>query len=104
MYAIVKISKEQIKVSPKTRCFAPKLPYKEGDEVTFDQVLLVEDGKEVAIGTPVVKDWKVVAEVVKHIKGDKVTVFKKKRRQGYRVKRGHRQDHTQLLIKKIAKD
>ncbi|MEM7362201.1 MAG: 50S ribosomal protein L21 [Bacteroidota bacterium] len=104
MYAIVKISDEQIKVAPKTRCFTPKLPEKEGSEVTFDEVLLVEDGKEVAIGTSVLKEWKVVAEVVKHIKGDKVTVFKKKRRQGYRVKRGHRQEHTQILIKKITKN
>ena len=89
---------------PETRCFAPKLPYKAGEEVTFEEVLLIEDGEKADFGMPVLKGWKVVAEVVKHLKGDKVTVFKKKRRKGYTVKRGHRQDHTQLLIKQIIKN
>ena len=104
MYAIVNIAGEQVKVAPKTRCFTAKLPHEVGSEVTFEEVLLIEDEKKPSFGMPFVKGAKVVAEVIKHLKGDKVTVFKKKRRKGYKVKRGHRQDHTQLLIKTITKN
>lgn len=106
MYAIVKIAGEQIKLEPNTRCLTAKLPYEVGSEVTFeeDKILLIEDDKGPAFGTPFVKGGKVTAEVIAHLKGDKVIVFKKKRRKGYKVKKGHRQAHTQLLIKNITKN
>ena len=104
MYAIVKIAGEQCKVSPENRCFVPKLPHEVGSQVTFGEndILLVEDEKGPSFGTPYVKGGKVIAEVVKHTQGPKKIVFKKKRRKGYKVKRGHRQNYTQLLIKSIT--
>ena len=103
MYAIVKIAGEQIKVSPQTKCYTAKLPHEVGSQVTFDEVMLIEDDKGPSIGTPIIKGATVTAKVIQHTKGDKVTVFKKKRRKGYRVKKGHRQDHTHLFIEKITK-
>ena len=102
MYAIVNIAGEQIKVTPKATCYTPKLPNEIGSQVTFDQVLLVENEKEVSFGAPFIKGAKVVAKVIAHPKGDKVIVFKKKRRKGYKKTQGHRQDHTQLLIETIT--
>ena len=104
MYAIVKISGEQIKIRPKERCYTALLPHKVGSKVTFDEVMLVEDDKGPSFGAPFIKGAKVIAKVLKHFKGDKVVIFKKKRRQGYRVKKGHRQDHTQILIETITKN
>ena len=101
MYAIVKIGGHQYKVSENDTIFVNRLS--EDEKVTFEDVLLVKDDKgKVKIGKPAVKGAKVEATVLEHLKSDKVIVFKKKRRKGYRVKRGHRQPITQLQIDKIS--
>ena len=103
MYAIVEIAGKQLKVTKEQRLYAPKLPGVAGDELTFDRVLFVEhaDGM-VVIGAPTLASVRVQANILEHTKGDKVIVFKKKRRNGYKVKRGHRQDHTMIVIKDIV--
>jgi large subunit ribosomal protein L21 len=102
MYAVVKIGGHQYKVSEEQTVFVNRLSV-DGDKVTLDDVLLVKDEKgKVKVGTPNVKGSKVEATVVDHLKADKVIVFKKKRRKGYRVKNGHRQAITQLKIDKIS--
>ncbi len=103
MYAIVEIAGQQFKVAEKQKLFVHRLDNKEGDIVNFDKVLLLDDGKKVDVGVPTVKDLNVSVKVVKHLKGDKVIVFKKKRRKGYRVKNGHRQYLTELLVESIGK-
>jgi large subunit ribosomal protein L21 len=102
MYAIVKIGGHQYKVSENDTVFVNRIA--EGEEkITLEDVLLVKDAKgNVKIGKPTVKGAKVEASVVDHLKSDKVIVFKKKRRKGYRVKNGHRQPITQLRIDKIS--
>ena len=90
MYAIVEIAGQQFKVAKDQKVFVHRLQEKEGSKVTFDNVLLLDDGK-VTIGAPVIKGAAVTAKILKHLKGDKVIVFKKKRRKGYKVKNGHRQ-------------
>ncbi len=101
MYAIVKIGGHQYKVSENDTIFVNRLS--EDEKVTFEDVLLVKDKKgNVKIGKPTVKGAKVEATVLDHLKSDKVIVFKKKRRKGYKVKRGHRQPITQLQIDKIS--
>ena len=102
MYAIVKIGGHQYKVAENDTVFVNRIA--EGKEkITLEDVLLVKDAKgKVKIGKPVVEGAKVEATVVDHLKGDKVIVFKKKRRKGYRVKNGHRQPITQLKIDKIS--
>ncbi len=102
MYAIVEIAGEQIKVEKDTNIFVNRLEGKEGDKVDFDNVLFVNNGGKVSTGTPNVSGAKVKAEIVKHLKGDKVIVFKKKRRKGYKVKNGHRQYLTELKISDIS--
>ena len=79
-----------------------RLEGKEGDKVDFDQVYLKEDDGKVTIGKPVIDKAKVTAKILEHLKGDKVIVFKKKRRKGYKVKNGHRQSLTKISIEKIA--
>lgn len=102
MYAIVKIGGHQYKVAENDTLFVNRLSA-ETDKVTFEDVLLVKDAKgKVKIGKPTVKDAKVEATIVDHLKSDKVIVFKKKRRKGYRVKNGHRQPITQIKIEKIS--
>lgn len=102
MYAIVKIGGHQYKVAENDTVFVNRIA--EGEEkITLEDVLLVKDAKgNVKIGKPMVEGAKVKATVVDHLKGDKVIVFKKKRRKGYRVKNGHRQAITQLKIEKIS--
>jgi len=102
MFAVVDIAGQQLKVSPSQRVFVPKLPHKEGDTVTFDSVLLVADKTDVKIGNPNIKGASVTAKVLGHVKDDKVTVFKKKKRKGYRVTRGHRQQYTEIEITRIG--
>ena len=85
MNAIVKISGKQFKVEKDTKLFVDRLDVKEGDKVTFDNVLLLDNGSKVILGKPTVKDAIVEAKVLKHLKDDKVIVFKKKRRKGYKV-------------------
>lgn len=102
MYAIVDIAGQQMKVEKDQKIFVNRLQGKEGSKVDFDQILLIDDNGKVKVGTPVVKDMVVTATIVSHLKGDKVKVFKKKRRKGYKVLNGHRQLLTELVIEKIA--
>lgn len=102
MYAIVEIAGQQFKVSKGDEIFVHRLPEsKEGAKVEFDRVLMTDNNGKVTIGTPVVKGSKVSATVEEHLKDDKVIVFKKKRRKGYKVKKGHRQYLTRLTINNI---
>ena len=101
MNAIVEISGKQFKVEKDTKLFVNRLDAKEGDKVTFDNVLLLENGSKLVVGKPTVKDAIVEAKVLKHVMDDKVIVVKKKRRKGYKVKNGHRQQMTKILIKDI---
>ena len=101
MFAIVEIAGQQFKVVKDQKLFVHRLTDKEGSKVSFDKVFLLDDGKKVSIGAPAINGVSVEAKVVSHLKGDKVIVFKKKRRKGYRVKNGHRQALTELVIEKI---
>ncbi len=101
MYAIVEIAGQQFKVVQDQKLYVHRLADKEGKKVSFDQVYLLDDGKKVTLGAPAITGASVEAKVVSHLKGDKVIVFKKKRRKGYRVKNGHRQALTELVIEKI---
>ena len=101
MYAIVEIAGQQFKVEKDQQIFVHRLEAKEGSKVDFENVLLIDNGGKVNVGAPAVKGAKVTAKVLDHLKGDKVIVFKKKRRKGYRVKNGHRQYLTKLEIVKI---
>ena len=102
MYAIVEIAGQQFKVAKDQKLFVHRLQDKEGSKVSFDKVFLLDDGKKVTVGAPAISGAAVEAKVVGHLKGDKVIVFKKKRRKGYRVKNGHRQSLTELMIEKIV--
>ena len=101
MYAIVEIAGQQFKVEQDQQIFVHRLEVKEGSKVDFEKVLLIDNSGKVNVGAPVIKGAKVTAKVLEHLKGDKVIVFKKKRRKGYRVKNGHRQYLTKLEIVKI---
>jgi large subunit ribosomal protein L21 len=101
MYAIIKISGRQYKVSEGQEVFLNRLQGNEGDKVTFEEVLLKDKDGKVEIGSPTLKGSKVSAKIVEHLKGDKVLVFKKKRRKGYKKKNGHRQYLTKVLIEGI---
>jgi large subunit ribosomal protein L21 len=102
MYAIVNIQGKQFKVSQGQRVYVHRLPQAEGSKVEFNEVLLVENSGNVKIGTPTVSGASVKATVNSHLKGDKVLVFKKKRRKGYKVLRGHRQAFTRITIDEIS--
>ncbi|HLN55182.1 MAG TPA: 50S ribosomal protein L21 [Bacteroidales bacterium] len=98
MYAIVEIAGQQFKVEEGKKIFVHRLDAGEGNELKFDRVLLLDDDGKITIGEPVIKDAVIEGKVVDHVRGDKVIVFKKKRKKGYRVKNGHRQDLTQVEI------
>lgn len=102
MYAIVEIAGQQFKVVKNQKIFVHRLNNELGEAVEFDKVLLIDADGAVKVGTPVVEGAVVKAEVVSHVKGDKVIVFKKRRRKGYRVKNGHRQCFTELLITDVV--
>jgi len=102
MYAIVEIAGQQVKVAKDQKVFVNRLPVEEGKKVSFDNVLLIGDGDKITIGAPAIDGAQIGAKVVKHLKGDKVIVFKKKRRKGYRVKNGHRQSLSQIVIESIV--
>jgi large subunit ribosomal protein L21 len=102
MYAIVDVAGKQFKVAKDQYIYAPKLEGEAGSAVTFNQVLLVDDNGKVDVGAPLVKGVSVSGKILEHVKGEKVTVFKKKRRKGYAVKNGHRQEFTKVLIEKIG--
>jgi large subunit ribosomal protein L21 len=101
MYAIVEIAGQQFKVAKDQKVFVHRLQGEEGSNVTFDNVLLVDNGS-VTIGAPAIEGAAVTAKILNHLKGDKVIVFKKKRRKGYTVKNGHRQSLTEIQIESIA--
>lgn len=102
MYAIVEIAGQQFKVEKDQKLFVHRLQEDEGKQVAFDNVLLLADGDKVTVGAPAIDGAQVGATVLKHLKGDKVIVFKKKRRKGYRKKNGHRQFLTQIQIESIV--
>ena len=101
MYAIVEIAGQQFKVAKDQKVFVHRLATEEGKKVSFDNVLLLADGDKVTVGAPAIDGAQVGAKVLKHLKGDKVIVFKKKRRKGYRVKNGHRQALSEIVIEEI---
>ncbi|MCO5259368.1 MAG: 50S ribosomal protein L21 [Crocinitomicaceae bacterium] len=98
MYAIVEIAGQQFKVSKDQKVFVHRLDAKEGDKVTFDRVLLVDNDGKINVGAPAIEGASITAEVVEHVKGDKVIVFKKKRRKGYQKQNGHRQCFTAIKV------
>ena len=102
MYAIVEIAGQQFKVAKDQKVFVHRLATEEGKKVAFDNVLLIGDGDKVTVGAPVIEGAQVGAKVLKHLKGDKVIVFKKKRRKGYKVKNGHRQYLSEIVIESIV--
>jgi len=103
MYAIVEIGGKQFKVTQDQFVYAPKMQGEEGASVEFDRVLLMDNDGKVEVGAPIVKGAKVSGKILGHVRGDKVVVFKKKRRKGYKVRNGHRQDFTKVLIEGISK-
>ena len=101
MLAVIKTGGKQYRVSPKDKLKIEKLDLAEGSEVVFDSVLLVENGKDIAIGEPLVKGATVIGKVLKQAKADKVMTFKKKAKKRYKVKKGHRQNYTEVEIIEI---
>jgi len=101
MYAIVEMAGQQFKVAKDQKVYVHRLQTEEGKKVTFDNVLLLADGSNVTIGAPAIDGAAVEAKVVKHLRGDKVIVFHKKRRKGYKKKNGHRQSLTEIVIESI---
>ena len=102
MFAIVEIAGQQFKVAKDQKVFVHRLDAKTGDKVSFDQVFMLADGDKITVGAPAVANASVEAKVVRHLKDDKVIVFKKKRRKGYRVKNGHRQSLTEIVIESVG--
>ena len=102
MYAIVEIAGQQFKVEQGQEIFVHRLEGEEGSNVSFDNVLLVDNEGKVSVGTPKVDGASIDAKIVAHTKGDKVLVFKKKRRKGYQKENGHRQYLSKVLIEKIT--
>jgi large subunit ribosomal protein L21 len=102
MYAIVEIAGQQFKVEKDQRVFVHRLEDKEGAKVAFDDVLLISDKGKVSVGAPAISGAQVTAKILSHLKGDKVIVFKKKRRKGYQVKNGHRQYLSEIQIEGIV--
>ncbi|WP_316747829.1 50S ribosomal protein L21 [Pedobacter gandavensis] len=102
MYAIVNIAGQQFKVAKDQHLFVHRLQGDEGASIEFDNVLLVEEDGKILVGFPTLKGASVSAKIVSHLKGDKVIVFKKKRRKGYKKKNGHRQYFTKIQISGIS--
>jgi len=101
MYAIVDIAGQQFKVEKDQKLYVHRLKAEEGSKVEFENVLLTDDGKKVNVGAPNIKGAKVTAKVISHLKDDTVIVFKKKRRKGYKVRNGHRQFLSEIVIESI---
>jgi large subunit ribosomal protein L21 len=102
MYAIVDIAGKQFKVAKDQYIYAPRMDGEAGTAVSFDKVLLVENDGQIDIGAPSVSGVKVSGKILEHVKGNKVIIFKKKRRKGYAVKNGHRQQFTKIQIESIG--
>lgn len=103
MYAVVDIAGKQFRIAENDKILVPTLKEKVGSTVRFERVLLLGEDKQISVGSPLVAGASVEATVLDNLKDDKVIVFKKKKRKGYRVKRGHRQKYTQIQITKIGK-
>jgi len=101
MYAIVEIAGQQFKVAKDQKVFVHRLAEEEGAKVSFDKVLLLGNGDDITLGAPAIDGASVEAKVIKHLKGDKVIVFKKKRRKGYQKRNGHRQYLSEIVIESI---
>ena len=101
MYVIVEIAGQQFKAEKGRKLYVHRLQGEENSSVSFDKVLLTDNDGQVKVGAPVVEGASVKAKILKHLKDDKVIVFKKRRRKGYRVKNGHRQCLTQILVEDI---
>ena len=101
MYAVVEIAGQQFKVEKDQKVYVNRLDGKEGSKISFDNILMLDNSGKIVVGDPVVKGASVEAKIVKHLKDDKVIVFKKKRRKGYKVKNGHRQALTQIVVENI---
>tara|TARA_B100001027_G_C16240443_1_gene319110 strand:- start:127 stop:642 length:516 start_codon:yes stop_codon:yes gene_type:complete len=104
MFAVVEILGQQFKVQKNQKLLVNKLDKKEGSKISFENVLLIDNDKEFSLGNPTIDGYFVEAKIIKHLRGDKVIVFKKKRRKGYRVKNGHKQHLSEILIQSISKD
>ena len=102
MYAIVEIAGQQFKVSKDLKVYVLRLANEEGTKVSFDKVYLLDDNGTITIGAPAIEGASVEAKVLQHLKGDKVIIFKKKRRKGYKKRNGHRQYLTQIVIEGIS--
>lgn len=102
MYAIVEIAGQQFKIEKDQKIYVHRLKAEEGSQVNFDRVMLVDADGNVRVGAPTVSGASVTATVLKHLKGDKVLVFKKKRRKGYQTLNGHRQELTKISIENIT--
>jgi ribosomal protein L21 len=102
MYAIVDIAGKQFKVAQDQYIYAPKMDGEAGSSVSFENVLLLDNNGSVEVGAPTVKGAKVSGKILEHVKGNKVIIFKKKRRKGYAVKNGHRQQFTKVQIETIS--
>ena len=101
MYAIVTIQGQQFKVEKDQSLFVHRLEGNEGDKLEFDEVLLVANDGKITVGNPTVKNAKVSATIIEHAKGDKVIIFKKKRRKSYQKQSGHRQQFTKIKVEDI---
>lgn len=102
MYAIVDIAGQQFKVRKGQQVFVHRLEGEEGTDISFDKVMLIDNEGQVTVGTPILTGAKVDAKIVAHLKGDKITVFKKKRRKGFQKSNGHRQYLSKVLIENIT--
>lgn len=98
MYAIVDIAGQQFKVEEGQKIFVHRLDTEVGENIEFDKVLLIENDGKIIVGEPVIKDALIEGKILDHVRGDKVIIFKKKRKKGYRIKNGHRQNFTQVEI------
>ena len=104
MLAVVEILGQQFKVQKNQKLVVNRLDQKEGSKISFENVLLIDNDKEFSLGNPTIEGYFVEAKIIKHIRGDKIVVFKKKRRKGYRVKNGHKQQLSEILIESISKN
>ena len=103
MYAVVEIAGKQFKVAENDKIVVPAMKEKAGAKISFDKVLMLGGEEETAIGNPAIAGAQVEATVLDHPRGEELVVFKKKKRKGYRVKRGHRQGYTRVEITKISR-
>ncbi len=102
MYAIVEIAGQQFKVEKDSKLYVHRLSAEEGSIIDFEKVLLIDNDGAINVGTPIIEGAKITAKVLSHLKGDKVIVFKKKRRKGYQKSNGHRQYLSQIQVESIV--